>query len=259
MRLNEFSATPLSFKDVLGALQQRFGLERVGGESRVYTVGNLLGVVYLVHGGPKAVGLTWSRGAKSVAQVFVWNQFNAAHSPDFVIDMPEQATAAQLPAVIDFVENPHVGVLAEDAQPAANDQEPVEQEPIKGVQIMARNASGELFVVPGMEKTAAAIEARLNQSGDGKTMEQQYAELRDKVELVVTGRSHNIKSLLIYGAPSSGKTFTVMQVVKALGLKEGVDYVVKKGSISDFAAYRALIQNIDGLIIFDDCDSVVAT
>lgn len=266
MRLNEFSANPLSFKDTLGALQQRFGLERVGGQTRVYAVGRELGVVYLVRGGPKAIGLTWVRGAKTVAHVYVWDHFNAAHSPDFVIDVPAEATTAVLPAIIDFVENPHAGAIEtvnEDAEPAippaANDTNEPTDQPLR-IQIMARDASGTLFEVPGMEATARAIEARMAaRSGTNKTMEEQYAELREKVELVVSGRSHNIKSLLIYGAPSSGKTFTVMQVVKALGLKEGVDYVVKKGSITDFAAYRAIIQNIDGLIIFDDCDSVVAT
>jgi hypothetical protein len=272
MRLLEFSAaTPLLFKDVLGALQQRFGLARVGGEARVYTVGGLLGVVYLVHGGPKAVGLTWARGSKAVTGVYVWNHFNASHSPDFVIDMPAQATTAVIPGIIDFIDHPSAGPIAiheaatvepdtnshlrnfidqsianvtEDAQPVpANDEAPVPaptpNAPITGIQIMARSASGELFVVPGMEATARAIETRLaQQSGSEKTMEQQYEELRSKVELVVTGKAHNLK---------------------ALGLQEGTDYVVKKGSITDFAAYRALIQNIDGLIIFDDCDSVVAT
>lgn len=273
MRLLEFSATPLLFKDVLGALQQHFGLERVGGQARVYTVGNQLGVVYLVRGGPQAVGLTWARGTKTVTHIYHWARFNAAHSPDLVIDLPPEATTNILPAIVDFVQNPHTGALNEDlAEPVAEPVEtpqpaptaapaPVEPAPAPAkIVIMARSASGELFEVPGLEQTARAIEARIAKaSGSSKTMEQQYDELRAKIELVVSGKSHNIKSLLIYGAPSSGKTFTVMQVVKALGLQEGVDYVVKKGSITDFAAYRTLISNIDGLVIFDDCDSVVAT
>lgn len=279
MRLNEFSSTPLTFKDVLGALTQHFGLERVGGPARVYTVGDQLGVAFVEHGKLSGVGLSWKRGSKAVSKVFFWNVFNAEHAPDLVIDIPEGATMTTIPLIIDFIANPHTGPVAaitEDVGPAANDDEsevlnepvaPPEEAPVPveapiKVQIMARNASGELFEIPGMDRWSARIEkAMKSEAGDdtSSTMEEQYAQLRDKVELVAGNKSHHIKSLLIYGAPSSGKTFSVMQVVKSLGLKEGVDYVVKKGSITDFAAYRTLIQNIDGLVIFDDCDSVVAT
>lgn len=260
MRINELSTAPLQFKDVLAALQ-RFRLERVGGVSRVYAVSGELGVAYIINGGPHAIGLTWTKGSKSLSKVYYWNVFNTNHSPDLVIDIPDNATGAVLPAIINFVENPHMGaVLTEDAEPVTvPDDEP---EPAPKIQIMARSPSGELFVVPGMNRWAAKIEkAMMAEHGEDteSTMEEQYAQLRDKVELIAGNRSHHIKSLLIYGAPSSGKTFTVMQVIKQMGLKEGIDYVVKKGSITDFAAYRTLIQNIDGLVIFDDCDSVVSS
>ena len=48
-----------------------------------------------------------------------------------------------------------------------------------------------------------------------------------------------------------------MQTVKQLGLVEGRDYVVKKGRITALSMYRTLIEQIDGMVIFDDCDSVV--
>ncbi len=259
MRLLEFSNTPLTFKDALNALQQHFRMERVGGAARVYMVGQQLGVVYLLDGGPRAVGLTWSRGSKALNKVYFWNHFNAAHSPDLVADIPEGATVDYISPIVNFVTNPHSGIVTEDAEPLpANDD--VASDEIKEIRIMARNAAGEWFVVPGLDNVISALEHRMSaQNGDKQSMEEQYESLREKVRLVAGNQSHNIKSLLIYGAPSSGKTFTVMQVVKELGLKEGVDYVVKKGSITDFAAYRTLIQNIDGLVIFDDCDSVVAT
>ena len=259
MRLLEFSNTPLTFKDALNALQKHFRLERVGGAARVYMVGQQLGVVYLIDGGPHAIGLTWMRGSKALGKIYYWSHFNVAHSPDLVADIPQDATVDYISPIVNFVTNPHAGIVTEDAEPVpANDDIPAEE--IKEIRIMARNASGEWFVVPGLDSVITALEHRLSaQNGDKQSMEEQYESLREKVRLVAGNQSHNIKSLLIYGAPSSGKTFTVMQVVKELGLKEGVDYVVKKGSITDFAAYRTLIQNIDGLVIFDDCDSVVAT
>jgi hypothetical protein len=52
-------------------------------------------------------------------------------------------------------------------------------------------------------------------------------------------------------------TYNVMRVIKELGLKEGPDYIKKTGSISVPSMYRTLLQKINGLVIFDDCDNVV--
>jgi hypothetical protein len=52
-------------------------------------------------------------------------------------------------------------------------------------------------------------------------------------------------------------TFVVMQTIRELGLKAGRDYVVKKGYITTNSMYRTLIERVNGLVIFDDCDSVV--
>ena len=52
-------------------------------------------------------------------------------------------------------------------------------------------------------------------------------------------------------------TFNVMSEIKSLGLKDGKDYIIKKGRITVRSMYRTLIEQINGLVIFDDCDSVV--
>lgn len=88
-------------------------------------------------------------------------------------------------------------------------------------------------------------------------MDKQYQLLSEKVKLIAANKSHSIKSLLITGAPSSGKSFNVQKAITECGLVEGRDYIIKKGKITDIAMYRTLLENLDGLIIFDDCDSVV--
>ena len=130
--------------------------------------------------------------------------------------------------------------------------------------LMGRKANGAFFRVKGLDEYTAQLERLISreiaaQGGeDGrKNMEQQYEEMNSKVELIAGGRSNFIKSLLITGAPSSGKTYNVMQTIHKLGLKEHKDYVVKKGRISASSMYRTLIEQIDGMVIFDDCDSVV--
>ena len=121
------------------------------------------------------------------------------------------------------------------------------------------------FPVELFDQVLAMVERLLAQEladrgGDtGMTsMEEQYEELTEKVEHIASGRSTVIKSLLLTGSPSSGKSFTVMNVVKQkLGLKSGTDYVYKKGGVTVPAMYRILIEQINGMAIFDDCDSVV--
>jgi hypothetical protein len=134
----------------------------------------------------------------------------------------------------------------------------------KKIYLYGKGAKGKFFRIPGVEEICMQLERMLSRQladqggSDRLTMEEQYDMLKDKVTLVAGNQSAFIKSLLITGAPSSGKTFSVMQTItKELGLANGKDYVVKKGSITPNAMYRTFIERIDGLIIFDDCDSVV--
>ena len=131
------------------------------------------------------------------------------------------------------------------------------------LELYGRKPNGAFMKIPGFEEYAAQmermLERQLNDMGGTNRpgMEQQYEDLKEKVSLVAGGQSAFIKSLLITGAPSSGKSFSVMQTIKGLGLQEGKDYVVKKGRITTVSMYRTLIEQVNGMVIFDDCDSVV--
>ena len=129
--------------------------------------------------------------------------------------------------------------------------------------LFGRTPDGVLFEIPGLEDFAASIERMYAaQTGygdnDEKTMAEQYELVQERALAIATGRTNFVKSLLVIGAPSSGKTFNIMDTIHKAGLKEGDDYVIKKGKISPLGMYRTLIEQIDGLTIFDDCDSVMA-
>ena len=359
MRLLEFQATSLQFKDFLLAMVKKFKLERVGRGERVYNVGPDLGVIYIVNGGPKAIGLTWHRGTNLPASVYVWKVFDQQQAPDFMVDIPQEATVANMHEIVNFVRSPKIGLLESTIMEARqvspeefkklamqkfgakasrltlvdlnqlaresdvripgairhdstlkvdphhwnlSDSDPeeinqnlsqelggeIESNPnkhldpaytelmqlskVKELQkldsqnklyLMGRNAKNHFFRIPGVDQILAQLGRMLSNQVDQlsdagqSSMEEQYHQLQERVRLIASGRSQFIKSLLITGAPSSGKTFTVMQTIKEEGLQEGTDYVVKKGRITDTAMYRTLIEQIDGLVIFDDCDSVV--
>lgn len=82
-------------------------------------------------------------------------------------------------------------------------------------------------------------------------------------------------SLLVTGEGGLGKTFTIMKSLKRLGFKNVNDligfssgdnippelsktlYTVVKGFSTAKGLYRTLFENRNGLVIFDDCDSVL--
>lgn len=82
--------------------------------------------------------------------------------------------------------------------------------------------------------------------------------MRQLTDMVVNGAT---PSLIITGEPGWSKSFTVQEALKAAGLKAkgqgGYDYEIIKGFSTPKAMYRALYENQDGLVIFDDCDSVL--
>lgn len=128
--------------------------------------------------------------------------------------------------------------------------------------IMGKNSDGTVFEIPGIDDVQAKVNRMLKKELDagapvGASMEEQYEQLAQKVRLVAGGESEFVKSLLITGMPSAGKTFRVMKTIKELGLKEGSQYTVIGGKTTVAALYQVLVEQVNGLAIFDDCDSVV--
>ena len=79
----------------------------------------------------------------------------------------------------------------------------------------------------------------------------EYIELITK--MVATGIS---PSALITGLGGIGKTYTVLETLKNLGMKQGMDYIMIKGKTTPGGLYETLATHLDQLILFDDCDSI---
>jgi hypothetical protein len=130
------------------------------------------------------------------------------------------------------------------------------------VVILGKNLKGGAFYkIPGIDQYTAQLERlmarELEAGGTGrKNMEEQYSVLTSRVKLIAGGQSKFVKSLLVTGAPSSGKTYNVMRVISQLGLVEGRDFLKKKGSMTAATLFRMLIEQANGMIILDDCDSI---
>jgi hypothetical protein len=80
------------------------------------------------------------------------------------------------------------------------------------IYLMGRKPKGAFFRIPGVEEITAQLERLLSRELESKgdsTMEEQYALLKDKVELVASGKSQFVKALLITGGPSTGKALAL--------------------------------------------------
>ncbi len=72
------------------------------------------------------------------------------------------------------------------------------------------------------------------------------------IKMVMTGHQ---PSLIITGEAGIGKTYTIMKMLKECGLESDY-YTFVKGYTTNKGLFQILQINCDGLIIFDDCDSI---
>ena len=291
MRLTEFNSDQtiggIKVGAFLAGVRRNHRLAQMGGEKRFYKIGNTgkMGVIFLLDGTSTGLGVAWVRGQKTVETIYIWKRIDPDKLPDIAIDFPADANLDEVLDQVDkFIKSPRIGVMeaeevelpADVPEPTANSKsagKPVVTAPPADVSddlvhrlikkgevvLMGRKAKGEYFIIPGMsgliKKLDKMLDRHISEKSDGKSMEEQYANLEEKTRMVL-GKSRFAKAMIITGAPSAGKSFRVMRVVKELGLKQGPDYVLKTGSVTDTALYRLFIEQIDGLIILDDCDSV---
>jgi hypothetical protein len=78
------------------------------------------------------------------------------------------------------------------------------------------------------------------------------------VQLVTLVATSVPTSLVVVGSGGLGKSFTVFETLKSHGLEEDQDYAVCKGFSTPKSLYRLLYENRDKIVVFDDCDSVLA-
>lgn len=95
---------------------------------------------------------------------------------------------------------------------------------------------------------------------------QRFGFVTDLVSMVAVGAN---PSAVITGEGGLGKTFTVIQALRACGLRDISDvevgivlppkstYRVVKGFSTAKGLYRILFENQNSIIVFDDCDSVL--
>ena len=85
--------------------------------------------------------------------------------------------------------------------------------------------------------------------------DEQFEKMESAVDMVIYGIT---PSFCIFGTSGVGKTYMVLERLKAAGRVEGArdGYIFIKGHSSPLGLYMTLYDNRNATVIFDDCDSV---
>ena len=129
------------------------------------------------------------------------------------------------------------------------------------IKVMALDPETQRLMPAGDSKAAKALYSKIHDAVSGPPTEEEmrdvdtlYGHLGQLVEFACDGK---LKSLLIYGGPGTGKTFTIMKVIKDKGLVSGKDYVKMSGKASPIKIYETLFMYRNGgMVVFDDLDSM---
>jgi hypothetical protein len=138
---------------------------------------------------------------------------------------------------------------------------PAKKDPILYIKVTAQDPDSKKFIPSGANAAAQALYQQIQgaleappPAEDLKDPDTLYGHLAQLVGMATKG---TLRSLLVYGGPGTGKTYTIMQTVNDAGLVKGVDYVKLSGKASPIEIYKTLFMFRNrGLVIFDDLDSM---
>lgn len=88
---------------------------------------------------------------------------------------------------------------------------------------------------------------------EAKAPKVMFQDMNNLAKMVAKGVS---PSLVVTGQPGLGKTYNIVNTLKAMGKKEGEHFIHVKGRCTAAGMFITLYENSDKLVIFDDCDSV---
>lgn len=134
--------------------------------------------------------------------------------------------------------------------------------PILYIKVTAQDPETKKFIPAGSSKEAQQLYKQIaNSMSDHKPSEKEmrdpetlYGHLSQLVGMACKG---TLRSLLIYGGPGTGKTYTIMKTISEEGMVAGKDYVKISGKASPVSIYQTMFMFREGgMILFDDCDSM---
>lgn len=89
-----------------------------------------------------------------------------------------------------------------------------------------------------------------------KSVTERFEILSSFLSMLVNKNNKAVRSLIVHGTGGTGKTFTLLKIVKEMGYLQDRDYfVLGGGKVTATTFYKFLYENQDELVIIDDLDS----
>jgi hypothetical protein len=220
------------------------------------------------------VNVDQSEGSTDISSIDYWD--GSSSEPAWTVDGHGQSLAKVLPQVADRLVNPEAELVAPNK---VNEAKKVTEDSItKIIQLSSKMNAKQIASEVGLSPKSvreilkennvvsarpAAKEKRNESQSEIEMVFSSEASLKDKVKLldeimedigdVVNAVAlGNVNGLMLSGKAGTGKTHTVTATLE----KAGCQYTMISGSTSTPGIVETLYDNNNGVIVFDDCDSV---
>ena len=213
----------------------------------------LSGQLFLSTTYPEAIRINWIENdlRSEIHSIDIWTNFKFETNPKYTIDLNGTSVVKNLEEISNFIKNPN-SIIKEN----------VGDERLKELEDKfkrARSTEKKELIKTQISRLVASIAQDEKSKKDSDSMSQDDLNLDvfRSIELytkqVATGKSN---SLIVSGQSGVGKTQTVKDTLKNLGLTPDVDFYTSTGTITTAGLYETLFRNRNKLILFDDCDAV---
>lgn len=115
------------------------------------------------------------------------------------------------------------------------------------------------YGMPDGDLSVTEVEQAVSTKKSEFSVDERFKFIAQFVKMIA---KKSMNSLIITGDGGLGKTYTVVETLKKLGLVEDTigeydgDFIVTKGYSTAKALYRTLWENNGKVLVFDDCDSI---
>ncbi len=220
----------------------------------------LLGQLFLSTQSRKAIRLNWIKDdlRNNVHSIDIWNDFGFEKNPLYTLNINGMSITKCLPQIVTFFKNPESLIQDKKLSEASSVYSDRVSE-LEGKLKRARSADKKELLSTQLERAKAEL-AKIEKrelDSDQITQEDLDFDVFRAIDLyavqVARGKSN---SLIVSGDSGIGKSQTIKDTLKSLGMISDVHFYFSTGTITTAGLYEVLFKNRSKLIVFDDCDAV---
>jgi len=223
----------------------------------------LTGQLFLSLKTSKAIRINWIDGdlRSEIHSIDLWVDFEFDTNPQFTLTLEGISIVKVLPEIVKFLNNPQSFVKSgvKNLQLQENDENASRLSDLEGKYKRARSAEKKEQIKGQIERLKAAVaqDEKAKLESDNISVDDLNLDVFKSIELyTIQVAKKKSNSLIVSGQSGVGKTQTVKDTLKSLGMVTDVDYFTTTGTITTAGLYEVLFKNRHKLIVFDDCDAV---